>query len=114
MIVVHWWRDYWHSFSPSPLNFLIFASVWTFLALAYLIIVPWRFSHTKAHHKYGIFGVEALTTTFWFAGFLAVAVWLSGRPCWGSVCSAAKVSAVFAAFEWYVGPLFPASKMVKD
>jgi hypothetical protein len=71
------------------------------LALAYLIIVPWRFSETKAHHKFAILAVEAITMIFWFAGFIALAVFLSDRLCRGRVCSAAKAASAFGAFEWY-------------
>lgn len=39
---------------------------------------------------------------FWFAGFIALAVFLGDRLCYGDVCSAAKAADVFAAFEWYV------------
>ena len=88
--------------SPGQINFLLFDSVWTILALIYLILVPWRFSDTIAHHKFAILAVEALTALFWFAGFIALAVFLSDRVCFGSVCSAAKAAAVFGAFEWYV------------
>ncbi|KAH9832727.1 Membrane-associating domain [Teratosphaeria destructans] len=98
--VANWWSGYWHSSSPSEVNFLIFSSVWSVLALLYLIIVPWRFSETALHHKFAIFGIEAATMIFWFAGFVALAVFLSDRVCFGHVCAAAKATAVFAAFEW--------------
>ncbi|KAF2478760.1 membrane-associating domain-containing protein [Neohortaea acidophila] len=98
--VVSWWRHYWHASSPSSLNFLIFDAVWTLLAAAYLIVVPWHFSETRAHHKFAILGVEAVTMLFWFAGFIAAAVFLSGRGCAGGVCRAAEAAVVFAAFEW--------------
>ncbi|KAK5118583.1 hypothetical protein LTR85_008048 [Meristemomyces frigidus] len=98
--VANWWSNYWHAISPSQINFLVFASVWSLLALLYLVIVPWRFSETRAHHKFAILGVEALTMIFWFAGFIALAVFLSDRVCFGHVCSAAKAAAVFGAFEW--------------
>ena len=88
--------------SPSQINFLLFDAVWTVLALLYLIIVPWRFSETVAHHKFAILAVEAVTMIFWFAGFIALAVFLGERVCYGHVCSAAKAAIVFAAFEWYV------------
>ena len=88
--------------SPGEVNFAIFSSVWTILALIYLIVVPWRFSETKASHKYAILSVEAVTMIFWFAAFLALAVFLGDRICFGSVCSAAKAATVFSAFEWYV------------
>jgi len=86
--------------SPSQINFLLFDAVWTLLALLYLTLVPWRFSDTRAHHKFAILGVEVLTMLFWFAGFVALAVFLSDRVCFGHVCSAAKAAAVFGAFEW--------------
>ncbi|TKA80805.1 hypothetical protein B0A55_01605 [Friedmanniomyces simplex] len=99
--VANWWSNYWHAISPSQINFLVFASVWTLIpALLYLILVPWRFSDTRAHHKFAILGMETLTMLFWFAGFVALSVFLSDRVCFGHVCSAAKAAAVFAAFEW--------------
>jgi len=96
--VANWWGGHWHQFSPSEVNFLVFTSVWTLLALAYLIIAPARFA--TAAHKYGILAAEAVTMIFWFAGFIALAAFLSDRVCFGSVCSAAKAATAFAAFEW--------------
>jgi len=96
--VANWWSDHWHQFSPSEINFLIFASVWTLLALTYLIIAPARFP--TAAHKFGILAAEAVTMLFWFGGFIALAAFLSDRICFGSVCKAAKAGTVFAAFEW--------------
>ncbi|KAK3719705.1 hypothetical protein LTR37_004242 [Vermiconidia calcicola] len=98
--VANWWGGYWHSMSPSQINFLLFDAVWTLLALTYLTLVPWRFSETIAHHKFAILAVETLTMIFWFAGFVALAVFLSDRVCYGHVCSAAKAACVFGAFEW--------------
>lgn len=98
--VANWWQGWWHIHSPNQVNYIIFCAVWTILALLYLIIVPWRFSETVAHHKFAILGVEAVTMIFWFAGFIALAVFLSDRVCFGSVCSAAKAADVFAAFSW--------------
>ena len=40
---------------------------------------------------------------FWFAGFVALAVFLSGLVfCRGTVCNAARASTVFGALEWSV------------
>jgi len=97
--VANWWSGFWHAASPSEVNFLLFCAVWSLLALLYLVLVPWRFSDTVAHHKLAILAVESITLLFWFAGFIAVAVFLSGRVCFGSVCSAAKAATVFGAFE---------------
>lgn len=51
---------------------------------------------------YAILAVDAVTMIFWFAGFIALAVFLGDRVCYGNVCNCAKTAAVFAAFEWYV------------
>ncbi|PSK57812.1 membrane associated domain-containing protein [Elsinoe australis] len=96
--VAHWWAGYWRAMSPSQINFLVFTSVWTILALIYLVLSQWRFE--RFAHKYAILGVETLTMLFWFAGFIALAVFLSDRVCFGNVCNSAKAAAAFAAFEW--------------
>ncbi|KAH7409743.1 membrane-associating domain-containing protein [Cadophora sp. MPI-SDFR-AT-0126] len=90
--------------SPSEINFLIFASVWTLLALGYLILAPMKFPQFA--HKFAILGVEAVTMIFWFAGFIALADLLDDARC-GSragrsdkVCRSAIAGCVFAAFEW--------------
>jgi len=86
-------------YSPAEDNFLLFCSVWTILALAYLTIAPVKFE--TAAHKFGILAAEFLTMIFWFAGFIALAVLLTDIRChyWGP-CRAAKAAVVFAAFEW--------------
>ena len=97
--VVNDWA-YW-SWAPASENFLLFCSVWTILALVYLVIAPLHFP--TAAHKFGILAAEFLTMLFWFAGFIAVAVLLTDIGCsryWG-VCRASEAATVFAAFEWY-------------
>jgi len=93
------WSYYW---SPSEVNFLLFTSIWTILALIYLILTPTHYPTIA--HKYGILAAEALTMIFWFAGFIALAVLLTDVGCtarhgW-SVCKASIAADVFAAFEW--------------
>lgn len=69
------------------------------LAVPYLALSP-RFFPSAAH-KFGILCAEAVTMIFWFAGFLAGAVFLSRLLfCTGSVCGAARAAVVFGAFEW--------------
>jgi hypothetical protein len=66
----------------------------------YLALSP-RFLPTAAH-KFAILAAEAATMVFWFAAFLATAVFLSGLDfCRGIVCGAARGAVVFGAFEWY-------------
>ncbi|KAF2085823.1 hypothetical protein K490DRAFT_45903 [Saccharata proteae CBS 121410] len=96
--VSHWWTDHWYSHSPDEVNFIVFCAAWTLLVLVYLIVAPWRFP-TFAH-KFGILAAEVVTMIFWFAGFIALAVWLNDRICFGSVCASAKAATVFAAFSW--------------
>lgn len=98
--VANWWHTNWYASSLSQVNFLVFTSVWTLLALVYLVVVPWRFSDTVAHHKFAILAAEAVTMLFWFAGFIALAVFLTDRVCYGIVCGAVIAGNVFAAFEW--------------
>ncbi|RDL41715.1 Uncharacterized protein BP5553_01694 [Venustampulla echinocandica] len=89
-----WWE------SPSQVNFLLFCSLWTLLALVYLVLAPMRFQ--AAAHKYAILAAEAVTMIFWFAGFIALAVLLGDIRCgrWGGVCRASQAATVFGAFEW--------------
>jgi len=106
--VVHAWdNSYWSS--PSQANFLLFCSIWTILALLYLIFAPLRFP-TLAH-QYAILGVDAVTMIFWFAGFIAFAVLIDDWGCgtrWG-FCRVSQAAAVFGAFEWL---LFAASTVL--
>ncbi|QSZ31581.1 hypothetical protein DSL72_001148 [Monilinia vaccinii-corymbosi] len=101
------WSYWW---SPDSVNFLVFASVWTLLALIYLVVSPTHFPH--AAHKYGILFAEAVTMIFWFAGFVALAVMLNnvncGHSAW-SVCQASIAGDVFAALLWL---LFAATTMM--
>jgi hypothetical protein len=83
-------------------NFLLFCSLWTILAVAYLVLAPSRFP--SAAHKYAILGVEALTMIFWFAGWVAVAALWGDLGCGsrGGVCGTGTAAIVFGAFIWYV------------
>ena len=83
---------------------MLFTSVWTLLAVAYLTLAPTRFP--RAAHKFAIAGVEFLTMLFWFASFIAVAVlWRDIYWGWaghGTVHDVGIAAIVFGAFLWYV------------
>lgn len=97
--VVSSWNGPYGTGSPTEANFLLFVSVWTILAVAYLIVAPARFP--TAAHKFGILAAEAITMIFWFAGFIAFAVLLTDWGCRrGSPCRTSQAAVVFAAFEW--------------
>jgi hypothetical protein len=54
-----------------------------------------------ASHPFAHLAFEVLNLLFYFAGFVALAVFLSKLLfCRGSVCAAARADAVFAAFSW--------------
>ena len=106
VLVVDQYTSPWGSWSPHSLNFMLFTSVWTLLAVAFLVLVPTRFP--RAAHKFVIGGLEALTMIFWFAAFVAVAV-LWSDAYWGPRgtrkgtfygCGVAAI--VFSAILWSV------------
>lgn len=97
--VAHWYDVDTLTSSPSQINFLIFASVFSLIALAYLELTP-RFL-TKASHPYGHIAFEAVNTIFYFSGFISLSAFLGKLLfCRGSVCASARADAVFAAFSF--------------
>ncbi|KAJ4379577.1 hypothetical protein N0V86_004758 [Didymella sp. IMI 355093] len=91
----------WTTWSPHSLNFMLFTSIWTLLAVAYLTLAPTRFP--RAAHKFAIAGVEFLTMLFWFAAFIAVAVLWRDYRGWAYHSTAYNVGVaaiVFGAFLW--------------
>eukprot|EP00914_Ancora_sagittata_P030889 GHVO01062332.1.p1 GENE.GHVO01062332.1~~GHVO01062332.1.p1 ORF type:complete len:177 (+),score=6.21 GHVO01062332.1:54-533(+) len=91
------------NWSPHSVNFMLFTSIWTLLAVAYLVLSPTRFP--RAAHKYAIGAVEFLTMLFWFAAFIAVAVrWNNSGWGWGLIDTtfyqAGVAAIVFSAFLW--------------
>lgn len=86
-----------YGWTPDSIDFMLFTSIWTLLAVAYLVLAPSRFP--AAAHKYAIIGVEAVTMIFWFAAWVAVASWW-GRGWRGGVWGEGVAAIVFAAFVW--------------
>ena len=80
---------------------LIF-SVWTLLALAYLIITPIIFP--KAANKWAILVVESLTMILWIASFASLGSYTS-KYCHNprlreKKCNEFIAAIVFGAFSW--------------
>jgi len=97
--VAHWYDAETLTTSPAQINFLIFVPLMSFLSMAYLELAP-RFA-SRAFHPYARFAFEIINTLFYFAGFIALAIFLGKLLfCRGSVCVAARADAVFAAFSW--------------
>ncbi|KAF2016620.1 hypothetical protein BU24DRAFT_423000 [Aaosphaeria arxii CBS 175.79] len=88
--------------APSEVNFMVFTPVWSILSVIPLILIPLKMPHlaTSTVPKIGLIALEALTMLYWFAGFIALAVFLSDRICFGTVCSVAKAGTALSAFSW--------------
>ncbi len=85
--------------SPSQINFLLFASIWTLLANLYLELTP-RLAPSLAH-KFAVAAVDGLTALFWFAGFIALAAMVGGPDCGGArFCEVLEAAIAFGAFLW--------------
>ncbi|KAI9836136.1 MAG: hypothetical protein M1838_005135 [Thelocarpon superellum] len=84
---------------PTEDKFLIFAGIWTILSLAYLLLSP--IFMVRLSNRFAALVTEALTTIFWFAGFIAMAVYIGQLLiCNGAVCSGLRAAAAFGGLEW--------------
>lgn len=88
--------------SPVEVNFMVFSPVWSLLALVALVVVPMKFSTLASSKgvKFGLLALEVLTMLYWFGGFIAMAVFLRDRICFGAVCDVAKAGTVLSAVNW--------------
>lgn len=96
--------------TPSSDSFLVFTSVWTLLILVYLALAPRLFSALA--HPIAMVGLDALTMLFWFAGFIALAVFhhqaedvyfggiIQACSIAGGLCGEIEAAVVFGALEW--------------
>lgn len=110
-----WYGWYGYASSPSRVNFMIFNSVWSLLALAYIGLTPLYL--TSAFHRLAALALNALTAVFWFAGAVALAVFVGGPyDCAAdSYCGSAEAAVAFGFFLWcvhayiyiYLPPPFP-------
>lgn len=91
---------YW---SFDRLNFMVFNSVWSLLVLAYVGIVP--IYMTGWFHKLGALILNSLTTIFWFAGSIALAVITPAHSYYNDGLHTMRASVAFGFFLWYVSPI---------
>ncbi|OJJ95553.1 hypothetical protein ASPACDRAFT_82024 [Aspergillus aculeatus ATCC 16872] len=98
----------WYSYSDT-VNFMLFNGIWTaFVAVPYLAFAPMYFP--RVAHILIMVAVEAVTMIFWFAGFIALGVYLPPSEfCHWSRCRALQAATVFGAFDW---ALFVATTVV--
>jgi hypothetical protein len=102
--VSSWWSRHWRESAPTEVNFLIFAPTWSIVALAALTVIPLKFSHMLSSKmaQIGVLVLEGLTMVYWFGGFIALAVFLGDRICFGKVCDVARASAAISGISWAV------------
>lgn len=94
--VAHWYNVDTLTASPSQINFLMFAGIWSLISIIFLEGVVRFFP--KANHPFVAIGIEASNVLFFFSGFIALAVFLSKLLfCRGGVCAAARADVAFAA-----------------
>ncbi|KOS22049.1 hypothetical protein ESCO_002284 [Escovopsis weberi] len=91
----------WGNWTPSSFSFMLFSSVWSLLVLAYLALIPLYFS--KLYHSLGALVTLAITTIFWFAGSIAMAVRIGVPHCGGNdSCMTSQAAVAFGFFIWAI------------
>ncbi|KAI1105030.1 membrane-associating domain-containing protein [Jackrogersella minutella] len=97
--VAHWYNVDTLTSSPSQINWLLAVSIFSIVSVLYLEITP-RFA-PKLSHQMVAMGLETTNAIFYFAGFIALAVFMSRLLfCRGSVCGSAQASIAFGAMEF--------------
>ncbi|KAI5917915.1 membrane-associating domain-containing protein [Camillea tinctor] len=107
--IVNWYTGsyynggyYWGGWSPSRVNFMLFNSIWSLLVLAYVGIVP--LYAASLFRKIVALGLNVITTIFWFAGSIALAVFVGGPWDCGAnrVCGSLEAAVAFGFFLWAI------------
>ncbi|KAI1823297.1 membrane-associating domain-containing protein [Xylaria intraflava] len=96
-----YWASLFHGYwTPSSVNFMLFNSVWSLVVLLYIGLTPLYM--TSIFHRTAALALNIVTTIFWFAGSIAVAVWFGGPyDCHGDrACSDAEATIAFGFFLW--------------
>ncbi|KAI9658139.1 MAG: hypothetical protein M1831_003984 [Alyxoria varia] len=91
----------WGAYTADEYSYLLFTAIWTLLVLVPLTLVALNFKIPIPFAEWVVLGLEALTMIFWFAAFIAIAVYTDHTWWWSSnVDSVEKAAAAFGAFEW--------------
>ncbi|KAI1400448.1 membrane-associating domain-containing protein [Hypoxylon fuscum] len=114
--VAHWYNVDTLTSSPSQVNWLLAVSLFTIISVLYLEMTP-RFLPKFSHPLVAI-GLETGNALFYFAGFIALSVFMSRLLfCRGSVCGAAQATIAFGAFEfvlWTASAVIMGKELVKS
>jgi len=86
--------------TPSQESFMLFNSIWSLLILAYVGLSP--LYYTRIFHRLVSLALEAITMIFWFAGSIALAVFIGGPYHCGAntYCGSAEAGIAFGFFLW--------------
>ncbi|KAL1861608.1 hypothetical protein Daus18300_008724 [Diaporthe australafricana] len=97
--VANWYNVDTLTSSPSQVNFLVFVPLFSLISIAYLEAVP-KFM-PKFSHPWAVLALEVTNVLFYFAGFVALAVFLTHLLfCRGAVCGSARAATVFSSFNF--------------
>jgi hypothetical protein len=83
---------------------MVFAPVWTLLAITGLLAIPWKLPRVaeQTFPRIALLALEAFTALIWLGSFVSLGVFLTDRICFGAVCSVAKTGVAISAFEFAV------------
>ncbi|KAM5342932.1 hypothetical protein ACJ41O_013898 [Fusarium nematophilum] len=113
--VIHYYMMGSRTASPSPFTYLLVSSVFSIFSLAYLELVS-RFAQ-RFSNQYVAIGLESINAALYFAGFIAIAIFIGSLlMCTGTVCSAGRADVVIAAGQfttWIATTIFTAKDMFK-
>ncbi len=79
---------------------MLFNSIWSLLVLAYVGLAP--LYCTRIFHRLASLALEAITMLFWFAGSIALAVFVGGPYYCGNsnYCRVLEAAVAFGFFLW--------------
>ncbi|KAG5926220.1 hypothetical protein E4U42_003517 [Claviceps africana] len=109
LLEADWTVDAWSRYSnffyrtssPSSANFMLFNTIWTFLVLIYLVLIP-RFAG-DLYMSIVALPLLVVTDIFWFAGSVALAAYLGVGNCdGGGFCRVYQASQAATAFGFFI------------
>ncbi|CAJ0552958.1 hypothetical protein HG530_012983 [Fusarium avenaceum] len=111
--IVHDYDQRSRGSAPSPFTYLMVSSIFSIISIVYLTLTP--LFVPRIYHQYAAVVVESVNTALYFAGFIAIAVFIGSLVmCEGTVCSAARADAVVAAGQftaWITTTAFTAKEL---
>lgn len=130
-LVINWYMKQTPLPPPQSFIFLTFAPIFSLFSVAYLEFIKPRLAISETectanhrrychyhHHPLVSLAVEAINAVFYFAGFIALAVFLSHIGfCNGTVCATGRATSPVAATEfisWITTTILLAKDIFKE